>query len=88
MTSVFAFKLHGSREGTLLALKEQKANAGGVVEKGDQTLLDAVKPMIEGLAKGLSENFNGIMVIADGQIDADTGRITAQIQIYGQKFHV
>ena len=104
MTSGFSIRLDTAREGIGEKLKAFKAAPDIVVREfkdktgkvitpasttpADATLLEAVRPFIEARIAELPEEFDGMLVIANGTIDKAAGRVAATIQCYGKKNHL
>ena len=94
MISGFTIKLDTSRTGAVDKLNAVKAGPdsknkdGKVLVEADQTQCNAVKSFIESRINALPEQFDGVLVIADGTQDLETGRSICTIQIYGKTGHL
>lgn len=88
MTSGYSFTIDSSRAGALNQLAEKKAGPDSKESAADQSQLAAVKKYIESRILALDDKFDGVLVIAQGEYDAATGRDTATIQMYGKQGHL
>jgi hypothetical protein len=77
----FKFRLDGLRATVLAALPAQQASPAN----GDQSFMKPVADFITAEIGKMDGKFNGVMVLANGEFDKQTGRTVATIQIYGKK---
>lgn len=82
MTSAFHFSAPlGQSEAVLQAIQDQKATPAD----GDQRLVEAAKKFIATLVAFAPPKMNAVRIIAEGQLDSDTGRSTVTIQVMPQQ---
>lgn len=104
MTAGFSFRVDTARAGIDEKLKSFKAGPDSVVNEvkdktgkvvtsasktpANQDQIEFVKDAILKRINLLDEKFDGVMVIATGQSDPESGRSAFSVQIYGKQNHL
>lgn len=77
----FNFRLDGLRATVLAELPKQKLQPANC----DQSFMPPLASYIAAEIGKLEPKFNGVICLASGEVNKDSGRIIANIQIFGKK---
>lgn len=89
MVSAFTIRIDCRRATLAEKLAAQKCAdltdpKGSVIQAADQTHIELVKAKIAAIVDKLAPQFDGVLIVAQGQFDAANGRMLDNVQVCGK----